>query len=299
MALMAPSFLPYARRDAYEPSDPMAYLTLQQLRCVRIADQDLSTLKDPLCSLCREVLLGEPLLDDENQVTEYRIAFYELPCGHLRCCSCALKWLDTAGIFHRICQPCDSRKLNIEPDLTVARDFINLKAKVDLPGTWTDGVYDPGPQNLSPISTDRSPIILPAIGEVQYDDGPDTPSKLDLSALVFQTPAPKRRRLDLRGPYPSSIDLHGTPGPDEYIWTSHARRERDVIDDLESATFPEEHNSPSAMRAKADKLRVWAARGKRKSDGEVDEVEEEGEGEAALGEVREESRTRKKPRYAR
>lgn len=84
MALMAPSFLPYARRDAYEPSDPRAYLTLQQLRCVRIADQDLSTLKDPLCSLCREVLLGEPLLDDENQVTEHRIAFYELPCGHLR-----------------------------------------------------------------------------------------------------------------------------------------------------------------------------------------------------------------------
>lgn len=83
MALMAPSFLPYARRDAYQPSDPRAYLTLQQLRCVRHADDEFSS-KAELCSLCREVLLGEPLLDDKDQETEHRIAFYELPCGHLR-----------------------------------------------------------------------------------------------------------------------------------------------------------------------------------------------------------------------
>ncbi|KAL8962370.1 MAG: hypothetical protein Q9193_001212 [Seirophora villosa] len=300
MALMAPSFLPYARRDAYQPSDPRAYLTLQQLRCVRHTDDESSS-KDPLCSLCREVLLGEPLLDDKDQETEHRIAFYELPCGHLRCCSCTLKWLDTAGIFHHICEPCDSRKLNIEPDLSIARGFINTKGKLDLPGTWTDGQYDPGPQK-SPLSSSRSPIFLPPIEEVRYDDGPDTPSKLDLSALVFQTPAPKRRRLDLRGPYPSNVDLMGTPAPDQYLWTPQVQRAQDVIDTFENELIPEELNSPAVMKAQKDRLRVWAARGKRKSEGEIDEVEEveEGEAELALEDFKgEKSRIGKKPRYAR
>lgn len=83
MDLKAPSFLPFERRDAYEPSDPEAYLMLQQLHCVRSEDGQPKP-KDPLCSLCREVLLGEPLLDNHTNETEYRIVLYELPCGHLR-----------------------------------------------------------------------------------------------------------------------------------------------------------------------------------------------------------------------
>ncbi|KAL8714264.1 MAG: hypothetical protein Q9225_006623 [Loekoesia sp. 1 TL-2023] len=59
MELKAPSFLPFQRRDAYEPSDLKAYLKLQQLRCVRSDSAD-ANLKDPLCSHCKEMLNLNP-----------------------------------------------------------------------------------------------------------------------------------------------------------------------------------------------------------------------------------------------
>lgn len=83
MELVAPPSLPFGRRDAFEPGDASAYLKLQELRCIRDGIDTLGR-DDPLCSLCKEVLLGETLIDGDGQNTEYRIAFYELPCGHLR-----------------------------------------------------------------------------------------------------------------------------------------------------------------------------------------------------------------------
>ena len=79
----APPSLPFERRDSYKPHDPGTHLKLQQLRCVQ-SDAFDSSVIDPLCSLCKEVLLGEPLLDGNDNDTEYRIPLYALPCGHLR-----------------------------------------------------------------------------------------------------------------------------------------------------------------------------------------------------------------------
>lgn len=73
----------YEQRPAYQPTDPVAFIKLQQLRCVRSGDADLGP-EVRLCSLCTEVALGEPLLDHDGGATESKIAFYELPCGHLR-----------------------------------------------------------------------------------------------------------------------------------------------------------------------------------------------------------------------
>lgn len=74
---------PYQRRSAYQPTDSIAYLHPQELRCVRSEADELGP-EVHLCSLCTEIALGEPLLDENEEQTEYCIAFYELPCGHLR-----------------------------------------------------------------------------------------------------------------------------------------------------------------------------------------------------------------------
>lgn len=68
---------------AYQPTDPIAFIKLQQLRCVRSGDADLGP-EVRVCSLCTEVALGEVLLDQDGGATQFTIAFYELPCGHLR-----------------------------------------------------------------------------------------------------------------------------------------------------------------------------------------------------------------------
>lgn len=74
---------PFEQRPAYSPTDPIAFLKIQQLRCVRGGSPDLGP-EVRLCSLCMEVALGEPLFDQAGNATEHKIVFYELPCGHLR-----------------------------------------------------------------------------------------------------------------------------------------------------------------------------------------------------------------------
>lgn len=74
---------PFEQRPAYNPTDPIAFTKLQELRCVRSGTADLGP-EVRLCSLCTEVALGEPLVKESGDATEYKIVFYELPCGHLR-----------------------------------------------------------------------------------------------------------------------------------------------------------------------------------------------------------------------
>ncbi|KAL8922913.1 MAG: hypothetical protein Q9208_004875 [Pyrenodesmia sp. 3 TL-2023] len=193
MDLRAPSYLPFSPRDAYQPGDPNAYLMLRELRCVLAQDGVFDP--DPLCTGCREILIGEPLLDDKGNETEYRIAFYALPCGHGRCCACALKFVDTAGLFYQICQCCDSKQMNVKLDLSGILDSIGYGAEPALPPGF-DEIKWP----RSPIRTEYSPIRLATISEVEYNQAPETPSRLNLSALKLQTPATKRVTLDLNSP---------------------------------------------------------------------------------------------------
>lgn len=236
-------------------------------------------------------------------------------------CSCALKWLDTAGIFHQICQFCDSQKSNIKPDLSFILDSIDTYGEPSLPG------FDKIKRPKTPPTTEYSPIRLPTIEEVKNSKVAGTPSELDLGSLELQTPAAKRSRVgrqapktsnteplgsptleataakrrksDHRGVYSSHIDLLGTRAPDGFQWTPKAQRIEDIIDAFENQIIPEELNSPAVMQAKKDRLQSWAARGKRKSDG-LFNVGEDGEDGLTFEEfLEEEKQIRKKPRYAR
>ncbi|KAI4117798.1 MAG: hypothetical protein LQ338_007496 [Usnochroma carphineum] len=236
-------------------------------------------------------------------------------------CSCALRWVDPAGIFHRVCQSCDARRLNLEPDLSFVLDNLDTAGAEPLPGF--------GEMKLPKTPTRHSPIHLPTIEECRYDDEPApatpsklnldtlalqtpaakraTPSKLNLDALALQTPAAKRRKLDLRGPYPSNIVLYGSPAPDRYQWTPKAQRTEDIIDAFENAMIPKEPSDDdsgdeqaeprSVKRAKKARFRRWAARAKRKSGDLIDDGEEEENGLTFEEFVEEEKMVRKKPRY--
>ncbi|KAL9005302.1 MAG: hypothetical protein Q9188_001928 [Gyalolechia gomerana] len=279
MELVAPPSLPFGRRDAFEPGDVSAYLKLQELRCIRDGIDTLGR-DDPLCSLCKEVLLGEPLIDGDGQNTEYRIAFYELPCGHLRCCSCALKWLDTAGIFHHVCHFCDSQKLNIQPDLSELLDYANANAEPDL--SWIKGFpKKKRAKSLSPPN--YSPIYLPTIEEIGGYHTADAAKDVDISTLALQTPA-KRRKMNPETPhvfpdeeFPESLS------PDQFQWTPIALCREDTTTVFENGITPEAgfnndgntadtstgEGSPkprSAMREKELKLMRWTCRGARTCD---------------------------------
>ncbi|KAL8908820.1 MAG: hypothetical protein Q9207_000546 [Kuettlingeria erythrocarpa] len=304
MDLRAPSYLPFKRRDAYQPSDASAYLMLQQLRCVSSQDGESDPKHDPLCSLCREVLLGEPLLDDNDNETEYRVAFYALPCGHLRCCSCALKYVDTAGVFHHICEYCDSQELNAMPDLSAILDSIGYG--VPLPGF--DEIKPPQPPHL----IEYSPIRLPTIEEVEYTILRTTPSKLNLSALKLQTPAAKRVTLDLDSPTRQTIPAKRRKVDDQdqedsspitsFQWTPVAQRVHKNYSPFTLEEIPETRDSPAMVEAKKAKLRGWALGCKRKSEdagkGEsgILRYEEFVEEEEQEEEEQQQQKIRKKPR---
>ncbi|KAL8764384.1 MAG: hypothetical protein Q9184_000089 [Pyrenodesmia sp. 2 TL-2023] len=302
MDLRAPSYLPFKRRDAYQPGDPGAYLMLQQMRCVLPHD----AVSDPLCSACKEVLLGEPLLDVDDNETEYRIALYALPCGHLRCCACALAYLDTAGLFYQICQCCDSKKTNVKPDLSEILDSIGYGAESALPG------FDEIKSPKSTIHTKYSLIRLPTIQEVDYEHVPETPSRLGLSALKLQTPAAKRVTLDLDSPTHHTnpakrrkVDRQDQEEPSQissFQWTPIAQRVHKNYSPFTLEVIPETLDTPAVIEAREAKLRCWAMKSKDLlDDGEGEdessipsydefvEVQEEQEEEA-------EEKSRKKPR---
>lgn len=84
--------------------------------------------------------------------------------------------------------------MNVKPDLSEILDSIGYGAELTLPG------FDEIKLPKSPVLTEYSPICLPTINEVEYNNVPETPSRLDLSALNLQTPATKRVTLDLDSP---------------------------------------------------------------------------------------------------
>ncbi|KAL8936624.1 MAG: hypothetical protein Q9211_004098 [Gyalolechia sp. 1 TL-2023] len=310
MDLIAPPSLPFARRDAYEPRDASAYLKLHKLRCIQ-AGTDILGPHDPLCSLCKEVLLGEPLIDGDGQNTEYRIAFYELPCRHLRCCSCALKWLDSAGIFHHICHYCDSQKLNIKPDLSAILDDADGAGEPDM--SWITG-FPKKKRSKSLSPTQYSPIYLPTIAEIgEYDDA-DAAHDVDISTLALQTPA-KKRKMNPETPRVASDEgIPASRSPDQFQWTPVARAEADIGTAFENGVAPEagfdyDENaaetsngtgSPqprSATREKERRLFRWTCRGARTCDCCIHDFED-GEGAPSYEEFfEEEQRIRKKPSF--
>ncbi|KAL8803490.1 MAG: hypothetical protein Q9200_006192 [Gallowayella weberi] len=247
---------PYQQRSAYQPADPLAYTMLAELRCIRSETADLGA-EVRLCSLCMEVALGESLLDENEEHTEYRVAFYQLPCGHLRCCSCALKWLDRAGIFHRVCHFCDSQKRSINPDLSVVLNTHEARVVPDM--SWIKGFY--GGKRKKPTSPSARPEIqlpaiqLPPIQEV---------NEVDLSTLPCETPKKKRPRERARMLMPSNIEVFGCTAPPQLQWTPKGQRHEEVLEYMHdavsslSSSDEEENGILSAKVQKKHKIWSWA-----------------------------------------
>lgn len=147
---------------------------------------------ESLSTRCRAVTYDGELLCPTRVLLLGPCRFYSIFADLDASCSCALKYVDTAGVFHRICEYCDSRKLNAMPDLSDILESIGYG--VPLPG------FDEINPSQPPHLTEYSPIRLPTIEEVEYTKLRKTPSKLDLSALKLQTPAAKRVTLDLDSP---------------------------------------------------------------------------------------------------
>ncbi|KAL8695423.1 MAG: hypothetical protein Q9218_000001 [Villophora microphyllina] len=324
MEAVALAILPTQRRDAYQPSDLAAYLRILDLSCFQ-DETEGSKPEDPLCSHCKEVQLGEALLDEDDNETEHRIALYTLPCGHLRCCSCALKYVDAAGILYRICQACDDQMLgtqadlthslgsvdrSVEPDMGWIPNFRPKKrkslgapslrppkyAKIDLP--------DPQLPKTPPSQRHDYPAIrLPSIGGVS-----------DFHTTCLQTPATKRKR---RGLLPSEHDIYGSAAPSPFQWTPQTQRRDDLIHKAENEIIPEEDDkleeeildqemTPTIKKKR--KLREWGSRDitarklfipcppnedtvKQPSDREVEQ-------QTLAQFLEEETRLRKRPKYA-
>ncbi|KAL8899500.1 MAG: hypothetical protein Q9192_001547, partial [Flavoplaca navasiana] len=180
----------YEQRPAYQPTDPIAFIELQQLRCVRSGDADLGP-EVRLCSLCTEVTLGEPLLDHDGGATEFKIAFYKLPCGHLRCCSCALK------------------KPSINPDLSFILGVLDHREEPDM--SWIKGFYDGKRKKPASLRASSKIELLPPIQETKELE-PATPAK---EAPVVARPGDRRRvrlspEFEVSG-YPVAAQLQRTP----------------------------------------------------------------------------------------
>ncbi|KAL8729460.1 MAG: hypothetical protein Q9166_004708 [cf. Caloplaca sp. 2 TL-2023] len=278
MDTATPAIRPYQQRSAYQPTDPNAYLKLLDLRCIRNGTAGLGS-EVRLCSLCMEVALGELLVDDDAANTEYRVAFYELPCGHLRCCSCALKWLDPAGIFHHVCHSCDSKKGSINPDLNVVLDKIDTHIEPDI--SRIKGFTKGKAKQPRSLQNPWPEIQLPSIQEVKEGvlatSAPETPSKklpeIQLSPIhevkgikpatsAPETPAKKRPRGQLRTPILSGIDVSGRPAPPLLQWTPTAQREEEVLEYLHDAvpyvtSSDEERDFTISVRAQK-KRKIWA-----------------------------------------
>ncbi|KAL8938940.1 MAG: hypothetical protein Q9216_003626 [Gyalolechia sp. 2 TL-2023] len=305
MKLIPSPSLPFGRRDAYQPGDASAYLKLRKLHCIR-EGVDSPGPDDPLCSLCKEVLLGEPLIDGDGLETEHRIALYELPCGHLRCCSCALKWLDTAGVFHHVCHSCDSQKLDIKPDLSELLDSTDTSAGPDL--SWIEG-FPNRKRPKSPSSIKYRPIYLPTIEEIgEYDDA-DAAEEIDISTLALQTPAKKRKLIHETLQVSPDREIPESLSPDQFQWTPVAPLEGDNGSapeagfniDEKTPNTPTGLESPerrSTMRKKELRLHRWDCQGGRTCDCHIHDFDH-GEDAPNYEEfVEEEKRIRKKPRYA-
>ncbi|KAL8668752.1 MAG: hypothetical protein Q9168_006630 [Polycauliona sp. 1 TL-2023] len=242
------SIRPYEQRPAYQPTDPVAFIKLQQLRCVRDGDAGLGP-EVRLCSSCEEVSLGEPLLDGKGDATEDRIAFYELPCGHLRCCSCALKYLDPAGIFHEICHFCDSQKHNLNIDFTSILGTIGQREEPDM--SWIKGFYDG--KRKKPAIPKPSPRIelLPPIQEDR---------EVDLATFDEQTPIKNRVAEQRRIRVSPRNDITGHARTPQLQWTprSKSQREADRFDS-ESLSEVEDYGYTVMMDTqKKHKLWSWA-----------------------------------------
>ncbi|KAL8857274.1 MAG: hypothetical protein Q9178_006200 [Gyalolechia marmorata] len=197
---------PFERRPAYHPTDPIAYRALQELRCVRSDTADLGP-EVRLCSLCTEVALGEALLDDNGNATQHSIAFYQLPCGHLRCCSCALK------------------QRGIDPDLSAVLGTIDCSVEPDM--GWIKGFYDGRPRK--PAAPDVQPKIeLPPILEV---------NEIEATTLVSKRPVKACPREQRRVPFPLGIEVAGHPVPPQLQWTPKAPRKEELLDYMRGAAL--------------------------------------------------------------
>ncbi|KAL9631187.1 MAG: hypothetical protein Q9204_004351 [Flavoplaca sp. TL-2023a] len=243
----------YEQRPAYQPTDPIAFIKLQQLRCVRSGDADLGP-EVRLCSLCTEVALGEPLLDHDGGATEFKIAFYELPCEHLR-------WLvKNQGSVYSIvfadkgpsCS-CALKKPSIKPDLSFILGVLDHRKEPDM--SWIKGFYNGKRKKPASLRASSKIELLPPIRETKELE-PATPAK---EAPVVARPGDRRLvrpspEFEVSG-YPVATQLQRTPATHQQGTQLEA-----IPDTLSEPPFDEEENSSvmSAQVQKKHKLWSWA-----------------------------------------
>ncbi|KAL8709065.1 MAG: hypothetical protein Q9220_006086 [cf. Caloplaca sp. 1 TL-2023] len=166
------------RQNTKIPEDPGAYAELSTLQCVRRTDADPES-DILLCSLCSEVALGEPLLDEHDNETEHRIAFYALPYPK--------------GIFHHICHACDGQLLSIQPDLRSVLESIDMSVPPDM--SWAHVPYD---EKSRKASTKTPQALYEEINELSLET-PNSRRKRPFDPSA-STPSTKRLlRSSLRG----------------------------------------------------------------------------------------------------
>ncbi|KAL9582894.1 MAG: hypothetical protein Q9212_003039 [Teloschistes hypoglaucus] len=244
--------LPFQRPgSAYQPSDPAAYDQLLELPCIHDAT-DGQKPHDPLCSHCKEILLGQPLLDGTDNETGYHIALYALPCGHLRCCSCALQYVDAKSIFHHICQACDEQTFGTQEDLTNNLGFVDTGKEPDF--GWIPNFNPKKRKSLAtPSSSHRAKHV-----KIELPDSPPPPPPLNTPQAQrhhdpaiqlptveqvpkFRTPASRTpaTRHKRRGILPSEYEIYGSTAPSRFQWTPIAQNVDDIFDMARNQILPE------------------------------------------------------------
>ncbi|KAL9597787.1 MAG: hypothetical protein Q9219_004914 [cf. Caloplaca sp. 3 TL-2023] len=224
-----------------------------------------------------------------------------------RSCSCALQWLDAAGVFHRVCHACDSQKLKFKPGQSLLTDASN---EPDL--SWMKALPKRKIPNSSP-QTRYSPIQLPTIEEVAGNKQNDV-GEVRFSGLALETPV-KQRQWSRPEPSTSKVEDVGSPTPDLLPCTPTGQPHTRFVGHFETAALPEDYSNNnedtadsmpmpmtpktrSAIQEKEDRLVRWSSRKKRPSDLFSGEMEKGWDAPTFEEWVEEEKRIKKKPRYA-
>ncbi|KAI4110147.1 MAG: hypothetical protein L6R37_000040 [Teloschistes peruensis] len=321
--------LPPQRRSAYQPSDLAVYAQLLELPCVRDAT-DGPKRNDPLCSHCKEILLGEPLLDGNGNKTGHHIALYALPCGHLRCCSCALQYLDAKSIFNHICQACDDQTFVTQEDLTDSLGFMDTRTEPDL-GCIPNFLPKKRKSLGTPSSSHRAKHVRIELLDSPPSPSPKTPqaqrhhySAIQLPTLAevprfrtpnSRTPATRHKR---RGVLPSEYEIYGSAAPSRFQWTPQGQNADDILDMARNQILPEADDEldpdcefyldheMTPVKNKKRKLKRWGSLSLRdeQSGSRPDEQTSEPRLERVVEEqtyeefLEEEKRMPKRPKYA-
>lgn len=180
--------------------------------------------------------------------------------------------------------------------------------------SWIEG-FPRKKRSVSKSPTKYSPIYLPTIDEIPEYDNAEAAEEVDISALVLQTPA-KKRKMNPETPHTSyAEEIAQLPSPGHYQWTPMEQNEEDTttanenhdtpeagfdydeitVDTLTSRGSPRPH---SPAKDKEDRLFLWSCQGARDCDCCIDDFDKGKKAPSYEEFEEEEQRIRKKPRYA-